>query len=353
MFYKVSLFVLLFTVSTLFSQEIIFPGVYGSTLKSKLVQAYKTSNTLGYSSARDKMYGEIDNKNNKVTCVYTGYQVTVPYQASNPRSYTNGASPIMNCEHTWPQSKGASGQAKSDMHHLFATNGDVNGARGSLPFGEIDDNKTDKWFIGTSSQTSIPSSNKDAYSELDTNTRFEVPEKHKGNVARAMFYFYTMYENQADHSFFTVQKEVLRKWNSMDPPDADEIARTEKIAAYQGGKINPFVKDTTLIGRVYFGVTTDIKKYKKQVPAQFKLISNYPNPFNGHTTIKYYLQKSGPVKLLIFNSAGQTVKALSFMHETSGEGSININLDQLNSGIYYYRLISNAGSIAHKMVMIK
>ena len=43
----------------------------------------------------------------------------------------------MNTEHTWPQSKGATGAAKSDLHHLFPTDSKANSIRGNHPFGIV------------------------------------------------------------------------------------------------------------------------------------------------------------------------------------------------------------------------
>ena len=64
-------------------------------------------------------------------------------------------------------------------------------ARADFPFAEIPDNETDTWYYLTLTLNTIPSSNIDLYSER-RNGFFEPREDHKGNVARAMFYFYTM-----------------------------------------------------------------------------------------------------------------------------------------------------------------
>ena len=45
-----------------------------------------------------------------------------------------------------------------------------------------------------------------------------------------MFYFYTIYPNEADEIFFEEQKEVLFDWHNDDPIENDEITRTWDIA---------------------------------------------------------------------------------------------------------------------------
>ncbi len=62
------------------------------------------------------------------------------------------------------------------------------------------------------SQSSIPPNNIDEYSESET-AYFEPREDRKGDIARSMFYFYTMYSEVADDDFFEGQQEVLKIWH--------------------------------------------------------------------------------------------------------------------------------------------
>ena len=72
-------------------------------------------------------------------------------------------------------------------------------------------------------------------------------------------------------------------------------------------------------------------------------LSNYPNPFNQTTTIRYQLAKDCDVSLTVYNQIGQKVRTL--VHEKQGFGSQSITWDgsndtgeELSSGIYVYRL---------------
>ena len=217
--------------------ESIFPGIFGEELKQLLVNNYKTSSTLGYNNARDIMYSEIDIKpNNQLTGVYSGYTITLDLsQDPSTNAYEQG----INCEHSWPQSLGASSEPmKSDMHHLFPTKSNVNSSRGNDPFDDINDNLTDKWYRNEYYIETIPTSLIDEYAEKynppnQNDETFEPREEQKGNTARAMVYFYTMYSQQADENFWQIQKDVLLNWNHIDPPDEEEISRTWEIASYQ------------------------------------------------------------------------------------------------------------------------
>ncbi len=236
--------------------ETLFFGSFGNSLKNSIVNAYKTQSILGYNNARDVMYSEIDIKpGNQLVCAYSGYSINLDLsQDPSTDAFEKG----MNCEHTWPQSMGSSSEPmKSDMHHLFPTKSNVNSSRGNDPFDESDDILTDKWYRGSVYIQSIPTSNINEYAEKynppnSDEERFEPREVQKGNTARAMAYFYTMYSDVADDNFWGIQKEVLSDWNHIDYPDEQEIARTWAIAVYQDNKPNPFVIDKTLFDRIYF-----------------------------------------------------------------------------------------------------
>jgi endonuclease I len=199
------------------------------------------------------MYLRIDRIDGQVKGIYTNYSLTLP-DGVDPSThlYQNGSSNGINCEHVWPQSLYEGGEPiKSDMHALRPCKNNVNTSRGNKPFGENPDSQTDTWYWLSQSQTSIPTSNIDEYSESET-VYFEPREDRKGDIARTMFYFYTMYSEVADGDFFEGQKEVLKTWHELDSADEEEIIRTWQIAFYQQNKPNPFILDETLIERAYF-----------------------------------------------------------------------------------------------------
>ena len=243
----------LFFCSLSFSQEIIIGvGTAGQPLLDYVILNYKSSSTLGYNNARDVMYSIIDlEDDNSLKGIYTNYTIFID-PAQDPRPQTNAFN--MNCEHSWPQSMGAGSEPqKSDLHHLYPARGNVNSSRGNKHFADIDDNDTDKWWRFDYYETSIPNEFIDEFSEVDNgNGVFEPREDVKGNIARSMFYFYTMYNDVADTNFFNIQKETLYDWHRQDPVDANELNRTLAIAGYQENKPNPYVVDSTLVRRIWF-----------------------------------------------------------------------------------------------------
>jgi len=232
----------------------LFSGQSGDQLLTSIRNNYSPVSVFSYEKAQDSLYKVLHFSNDSVECVYSGFKAYLDRtQDASTFVYQNGAG--ISLEHSFPQSKGAVGNAKSDLHHLFPVKQTVNAARGNSPYGEIPDQLTDTWFKNGISQSTIPTIHIEDWAERDNGSdTFEPREKIKGDVARAVFYFYTIYKFQADTSdpnFFNLEKDILYQWHKNDPPDAFEIWRNDKIGSWQGNR-NPFISDTSLVRRAYF-----------------------------------------------------------------------------------------------------
>jgi hypothetical protein len=97
-----------------------------------------------------------------------------------------------------------------------------------------------------------------------------------------------------------------------------------------------------------------IQQISTEIPGGFKLSQNYPNPFNPSTIIKFDIPSNDKVvKLSIFNSLGQEVAVL--VNKKLGAGSYEYTFDgeDLNSGVYFYKLQTESFSETKKMLFIK
>ena len=256
-FFKIFIAILIFN-TLLFSvdQIIIEPGKVETELYDYVIVNYKTTTTLGYNYCRDIMYSEFDNFNDSLEGIYTGYKKYLdPLKDPSTDAYETDNGLQMSCEHSWPKSMGAGEEPQtSDMHFLFPSVQAVNASRSNDPFADIEDSQTNIWYRLDEKSYSIPTSNIDEYSEKknDGDECFEPRESVKGNIARAMFYFYTIYHDVANEYFWDIQKETLLRWHYQDPVDQAEYNRTCAIASYQDDKRNPFVLDSTLARRMWF-----------------------------------------------------------------------------------------------------
>ncbi|MDD3877451.1 MAG: endonuclease [Bacteroidales bacterium] len=247
------LFSILFTLNAKGQQTVIYPGLSGSVLRDSLAANYKTQFVFLYDTARDSLFGKVFYREGLVECQYTGDTIRIDLSDTiSPRTQADAKG--FNTEHSYPQSKGAmSGNANSDLFHLFPIRSDVNSSRNNLPYMDIPDSLVSRWWRHNYSQTTIPDTLKEEYSKRATNG-FEVRDIRKGDIARAVFYFYTMYKSEADNAdpfFFNSQIKYLRRWHNFDKPDSSEYLRNDITANLQTGIVNPFILDTTLVNRAY------------------------------------------------------------------------------------------------------
>jgi photosystem II stability/assembly factor-like uncharacterized protein len=100
-------------------------------------------------------------------------------------------------------------------------------------------------------------------------------------------------------------------------------------------------------------------EYSKEVevsfnsPEKYSLEQNYPNPFNPSTTISYSISLSSKVKIIVYNTLGQSIKVLENGFKNAGNYSANFNAADLPSGIYFYRFEAGKFSQVKKMILIK
>lgn len=73
-------------------------------------------------------------------------------------------------------------------------------------------------------------------------------------------------------------------------------------------------------------------------PDVYSLEQNYPNPFNPSTKIYFSLAVDSKVNLKVFNVLGQEVTTLYNNDLSAGVHYITFNANNLNSGVYLYRL---------------
>lgn len=260
----------------------------------------------------------------------------------------NGMIGGINAEHIYPRSKGArEGIADGDMHNLVPAKADVNSSRGNNPFGEIPDSETVTWFFEDIEMGSIPVQNIDDYSERKTGS-FEPREEVKGNIARAVFYFYTMYKDQADEAdpnFFDIQKETLCNWHIQDPIDSLEFVRTFLIAGYQDNKPNPFILDCSLVERLYCSNVTcsNVAVSANQTPKEELEFEVFPNPSDGEVNFRLSLDESSNVEFSIYEISGKEVIRQYFEKVDRIEKIVD-----LPKGVYIFKVLTS-GRVGRKI----
>ncbi len=89
------------------------------------------------------------------------------------------------------------------------------------------------------------------------------------------------------------------------------------------------------------------------LPSKFYLSQNYPNPFNPSTTIKYSIPVGSNVVMKLYDVLGKEIKTLVNEFKAPGEYQVQLNANNLPSGIYYYTIHSGSFKDVKKMILLK
>ena len=107
------------------------------------------------------------------------------------------------------------------------------------------------------------------------------------------------------------------------------------------------------------GITAVFQQVRRnQLPDEFELCQNYPNPFNPATIISFSAPKQSQVKIAVYNILGQLVRELTDQEYASGAYHVQWDgRDSANtpvaSGVYLYRMKTEAGAITKRMVLLR
>lgn len=110
---------------------------------------------------------------------------------------------------------------------------------------------------------------------------------------------------------------------------------------------------TWQIYKKFTDIPTEVTS-SNEVPSQFALHHNYPNPFNPSTAIKFDLMKPSYVSLKVYDIMGRLVSTIINNEQfNAGTNEVVFNGEALSSGIYYYTLTAGDFTDTKKMLLVK
>lgn len=114
-----------------------------------------------------------------------------------------------------------------------------------------------------------------------------------------------------------------------------------------------FTSDGPLcIKRQSFKITY-VESKKEEKPFTYELFTNFPNPFNPTTTIRYSLPKTIQVRINIYNSCGQLIDTLVNGIQAYGQYTITWDASDQASGLYFYSLETEDFKDVKKMILVR
>jgi beta-xylosidase len=145
----------------------------------------------------------------------------------------------------------------------------------------------------------------------------------------------------------------------------NELAMQFSLTIFTGNKFCLFNYATIATGgyvdfdwfSIYVGTPTGIVPDEghslNQMPHQFFLGQNFPNPFNPTTTIKYSIPESQFITLKVFDMLGRELAILVKGKKPAGTYEVKFDASSLASGIYFCQLQTSGFSDIKKLVLMK
>jgi endonuclease I len=344
---KKPLLIAVFLIFYFFSLAQAPPGYYNSTqglngegLQQALHQIIKNHTVTTYSALWDHFF-ETDRKpNGKVWDIYSDNPGgNPPYQFTFFSDQCGNYSKEGDCynrEHSFPRSwfGGNVFPMYTDMHHIYPTDGFVNGKRSNYPYGDVG-NATWTSLNGSKLGNSIVQ----GYSGVV----FEPIDEYKGDLARMHFYMATRYLGEdanwpGSPSVNGAQMEewalnMLYQWHLDDPVSEKEISRNNAIFEIQNNR-NPFIDHPEFAMMIWFYInsTGDEKPYQPGFVV-------YPNPASDfiyvrpstNTQPEYYT-------ISIFDQAGRSISS----EHRSSTLNRGIDISGLEQGFYLLKVLDEA-----------
>lgn len=89
------------------------------------------------------------------------------------------------------------------------------------------------------------------------------------------------------------------------------------------------------------------------IPIDYSLSQNFPNPFNPETSIRYSIPEQSHVTIKVFDILGREVTTLVDGEKNVGNYEVKFNSKKISSGIYFYRIQAGDFLSTKKMIVLK
>lgn len=112
-----------------------------------------------------------------------------------------------------------------------------------------------------------------------------------------------------------------------------------------------FVADNTSLVILRYALTGTGQS--TEVPINFSLSANYPNPFNATTIIQYSLPEPSGVSIEIFDILGRNVETVVSGEQPAGHHRVVWDAKDRSSGFYFYRIQAGNFSKSRSCILLK
>ena len=129
--------------------------------------------------------------------------------------------------------------------------------------------------------------------------------------------------------------------------EVDAFIRSKKLTQTQGQNL------IDLADALIEQISGDNPPLLTELSKKYFLSQNFPNPFNPATNIRFEIPRQSFVKLIVYNILGREVATLVNEKLNAGSYEFEWNASEYPSGVYFYKLITDAFVETKKMVLLK
>ncbi|MBT3960748.1 MAG: T9SS type A sorting domain-containing protein, partial [Candidatus Marinimicrobia bacterium] len=167
--------------------------------------------------------------------------------------------------------------------------------------------------------------------------------------------FFIGSSDNKDELYLTHEEQELGVYTIMATPGQSRLAIPIEIRG-RDASISISYKGITSQGELAGTMTKSLTI--ENIPDEFVLYSNYPNPFNPITHINYGLPEASNVHLIIYDILGREVSTLVNGVQDAGYKSIiwsgkNALGENVSAGVYFYLIQAGEFRKVRKMVLLK
>ena len=324
-------------------------GLTGNQLKMALHNIIKGHTTISYSQIWDAFWST-DNKGDGIVWdmysdVPGGTPAYVYHLGEDQCGNYHGEGDCYNREHSWPQSWfNSQTTPRTDLHHIFATDGQVNHDRAAYPFGEV---RTPSSTFTNGSK--LGPSKTPGY----TGTVFEPIDEYKGDFARALMYMSVRYyteDGSWGSSDMTTKSEIkpwaiqlLMRWNEQDPVSQKEIDRNNVIYTDYQHNRNPFV-DHPEYARMIWDPTWNAVEVEEEA------VFLFPNPIERGQILHLSGNAHQFDAVVLCDLCGRTM--FKAMGNAVGDFAFTLPAD-FSRGCYIVKLMRNGSVVKYEKLLVK
>lgn len=349
----------------------------GFDLKTQLHQIIKTNHSdRGYDGLKN-LYKSTATNNGFKDKYYENDDTVLDIYSENPSGrdpYNYNPNSSMgsgqegggfNREHLVPQSffdEYQTSPMKNDAFHVWPTDGKVNGWRSNFAFGNVYNRNSASACNSGATNMPCKSQNGTTKGKYLTNQSITVVEpidEFKGDIARAILYFSTRYEDKLQNFYSTTRSNskvmfdgtrnkaisdeflsTLITWHVQDPVSQRELDINNLIYDYQGNR-NPYIDHPEYVEQVW-GTNLAANDFNYQERTDVAVFTTK----NQTAVVELKNSNKAIDKVLVYTLNGQLVQQVS---NTNRSNQLTISFQ--NKGIYIIKIVGQGLEINRKVVI--